>query len=672
SAFGCRGIPYRFISGERAVSGYFVQFMIDVLEWAQEDFLYERLGAVIENPIMTFQNLEETEESVALKSPLTCYNKFLRQGIAWGSNRYSECIERVEEEEAKREKYAYFLQFLKDAIAIFANQPDCGEMYRRLFNFAGKYTYARNMERQQIVPVLKEQIAILNQVSKQVTQDEKFHIIKERLQKLVIKSDSDNAAVNIIKIQDLEVLERPYNYVIGLSAGQFMVDTNESPVLSDEELIRYLNGNIQLAGETGRYVRENLLRTFATLEAGEITLGYSTFDTIELKKSSPSVFYLDYLERFGKMQGQIDYFTYDIQNGVTRVGLPSYNQLEAQEIPAEDEGNMQVTMSSSGLQTLIECPLRYYYHYIEKLPRREFLQKKEYQWLDAGTKGNLFHRTMELYCNRVLMNESVPEEYAKKNVFEEIYDSVVKELLEKIPYASEALFEQEKEEGRQLIWQYLQDFQKELYTDHIQGEEKWRVLGCEQQFQQIVYQVEDPKQKDSPLTILFEGTIDRLDGYVDAEGCLYLRVIDYKTGSIKKKQEALKSNKQIQHFVYAIAAIEYAVENRDILNELFNTDIRVICVKSAQYVFPYEGSKEKVLDVTEALYANLIDDRFALPESVRDVLWNTLGLLNCGKRDLAWKNIIEYPNKEDQKQGACECEYCSYTRQCRKKLGADL
>ena len=129
-------------------------------------------------------------------------------------------------------------------------------------------------------------------------------LIRERLQKLNIKKEFDNGKVNILKVQNLEVLERPYHFVIGLSAKQFMADTTQSPVLSDDELKRYLAGKVLFAAEAGNRVRENLQRTFHTLEEGYIVLGYSTFDTIELKENAPSVFYSDYYECFGKIRSQ--------------------------------------------------------------------------------------------------------------------------------------------------------------------------------------------------------------------------------------------------------------------------------------------------------------------------------------------------------------------------------
>ncbi len=747
SAFESRGIPYQFLTGENVSGSNIVRFMLAVLDWAEEDFLYERLHVVVENPLITFagiqpskQEQEEALGSTALLKPLTCYNRFLRKGIGWSRKRYKECIQRVRQNEEENEKYQYFLTFLEELTDVFDGESDCGSLYEKLLEVTLKYTSGKSPERKYIKPLLDSQKAVFAQA---VT-DAPIPMIRERLRKLSGKKESDNGKVSILRIQNLEVLERSYHFVIGLSAKQFVADTTESPVLSDEELQKYLSGKVLLAAEAGSRMRENLRRTFETLEKGNIVLGYSVFDTIELKESAPSVFYSDYWERFG-CGSRMDSCGYEIAGSGVKVTallpesiIPGEDAVQEEdavegedpaqeedavqgedsaqeedavqgedpvqgedavegEDPAQEEDVLQKEeqpevawpMSSSALQTLLECPLRYYYHYVHKLPGREFLEKQEHRWLSPADKGNLFHHTMEQYCKRMLMSGDAYTEECftprpDEAVFREIYEKVVEELLQEVPYTSYTVFLEEKEEERENIWQYLQDFQAELYQEHRNGT-GWRVLGCELDFADVKYRVKNPDGSGKDLEVCFSGSIDRVDGYVDEENILNLRIVDYKTGSMKKKKSEVDENRQIQHLVYAMAALDYEENHPEEIKQILaletdasETDavqIEAVTISSAQYVFPHEKKEDRILDVSKQVEDALLDEGYRLPHQVNTVLWNTMGELLCGEEASAQTYMTEYVKKkeEEEKDGVLPgCKYCSYIRQCRRKLGKEL
>ena len=507
-----------------------------------------------------------------------------------------------------------------------------------------------------------------------------LQLIREHLSGLAVRGDSAADAVNVIRVQNLEVLERPYNYIIGMSAKQFAADTTESPVLSDEELKGYLKGLNVLASDAGKRLRENLERTILTLDAGKVVMGYSTFDTIELKEGSPSVFYLDYLEKSGGKIMQIGNQPFRTLHGSIRISEESVREQVSRgwigDAPSVISGKEAISMSSSALQMLVKCPIEYYYKYVMNLPGRDFQKKNASAWMNAAEKGNLFHWTMEEYCNCMLQGKLLEFGTADKAIFTEIFDKKVEEMLLVQPYVSKVVFEKEREESRETAWEYLKDFQQELYQAQ-QGEKKWHILGSELSFSDIRYTVKDPEGVHPDLIIAFNGSIDRLDGYVGEKGLLFLRITDYKTGRRKYKEEEIKNEHQLQHHVYAMAALQYVKDNREALSQLFGVQITYPVVECIQYVFPYELKKDQVIDTTKKVYECIREMRVELPESVNETLWNTLGYMNCGKEPLArsymesyLRDIEEKLKKEFEKKGPCK--YCDYHRQCRRKVGTDL
>ena len=644
-AFESRGIPCRFLTGESVSANFLVQFLTAVLEFAREDFLYERLSTVIENPLMSFQRLLD-ENKDAKDNPLTCYNHFIRKGIGWGKERYLQCIEREREKEESKIKYQYYLEFLKDLINVFEEEHSCGVLYRRLLAFASKYTNSKNKQRNRTISVLREQGTVLEQIAEQKTQADCIRLIEEYLKTMKLQTEKDEMAeVHVMRIQNLEVLERPYQYVIGLSAKQFQTDTIESPVLTDEELQRYLSGKLTLATEAGKKVYENLELTFATLSKGEIVLGYSTFDTIELKESSPSVFYLNFLEEYG--------------NGCVEAHCECSVLNEAIKISDDEDGagvhahspQKEVALSPSALQTLIGCPLHYHYQYEEYLPNREFQKKMESCWLNPANRGNLFHRTMEAYCKEVLWQKEIGNLEPDREAFERIYQNAVQEMLEIQPFTSWEVYQREVEENEQLIWAYLQEFYAELKVAYKNGK-KWRILGCELAFEKIAQLIDAPEGEEG-MKLLFKGSIDRLDAYLGEDSCLYLRVVDYKTGKHSKLKKAVKDKEQIQHVAYALAAKSYVSECKEQLQDLFDETFEKVEVETAQYVFPHESGAERILDVVKDKSLKLETTPLELPKEVHDIAWRVFM-----KGDYSKEN----PN----------CDYCTYKRQCREKLGTEL
>lgn len=750
SAFESQGIPYAFLTGKRASETKVVQFFLRILEWASDDYLYEKLAFVVENQLMTFRNIQDAENAEANQLPMICYNQYLRKGIGWGKERYAACVKRVENSgEAK--KYQYFNRFLCELVDVFSKPTDCGETYRKLLELGKNYLF-KSKEKNEILKVLKEEIPVLQQ-AKVSSEEEGLRLLHEHLNGLRIMESENRAAVSVMKVGNLEVLDRPYQFIIGLSAKQFAVDAKESPLLSDEELEKYIDGKVELSKDAGIKRSENLKCSLATLEKGSVYMGYSTYDTIELKESSPAVLYSEYYEKYGNgIQDSCEYVIEKqaicLSNGNMEAEAVDYmkqlkeetekkreakrkmsaqeqqsvikedtNEWESEEdeygfeddeyeygfeddeygiedgdeywygfedddeyddefeddYAAEDGIYIEEKMSPSGLQTLLTCPLRYYYAYREYLPKREFLEKSDSAWLNPVSKGNLFHWTMETYCNEVIKQMPITQPEPDEDKFNDIYHRMVEKMLSELPYVSESIFEQEREEARAVTWSFLCNLTKSLYQDAVAGTTKkeWRVLGCELAFDKVDYDISDEVVPEATVVIHFNGSIDRLDGYVNADGDLCLRVTDYKTGKREKLEKNVKNEEQIQHFVYAMAAVEYFKNHKAELEALFGKQIKKAVIESVKYVFPYEEEKKQEVDVTAKVMEQKHAEVYHLPETVRE-----------RARECLYTCCFEYPKPElqgiikqrlvDKKAEKKICQYCNYLEQCRLKLGEKL
>jgi len=675
--FESKGIPYGFLTGRKAKETNAVQFLLGILEWAADDFLYEKLAPVIDNSQMTFKKIYSDQKEKAYKSPGNCYNKYLRKGIGWRKERYAECIERVRKNEEEAARYEYFHEFLEDLLKIFEDMTDCGKVFERLVACGKKYLYSGNKENNVIMEALKEQIPVIKRAGRQKTEKDTLFFIGNHLKSLTLHAKEDAGCIQVMKVGNLEVLERPYTFVIGLSAKQFSADVKESPVLSDEELGKYIIGKVEFAKDAAIRNREKLEKSFGTLKDGCIYLGYTNFDTIELKESSPAVLYRDYLEKYGN--GVVEEQTYSVIKGSVIIqnqgieGILSQNpeaNEEAAEMQVETETTgMEVPISSSGLQTLLTCPLKFYYTYVEMLPAREFLERSSIRWLNPAAKGNLFHRTLESYCNEVFGRGEITSEMPDPVLFKKIYAKNVKEMLEELPYTSQIIYEQEREETQVQIWEYLGDFQRSLYQDYVAGK-KWRILGNEVNFEKVAYTLPcfACNQDAEEVKLLFRGSIDRLDGYVNEEGVLCLRIVDYKTGNSKKKEKEIKEQTQIQHYVYAMAADLYAKSMKDEWQLLFGREIKEISLETVQYVFPYEDRSAGMIDVTALVQECKTEDGYLLPDAVAEQARDFFENIS----DPDCKAIMDEEILPDKKNLEEICKYCNYSKVCRFKMRAVL
>ena len=208
------------------------------------------------------------------------------------------------------------------------------------------------------------------------------------------------------------------------------------------------------------------------------------------------------------------------------------------------------------------------------------------------------------------------------------------------------------------------------------------------------------RDKDGKSVIL-GGKIDRVDTYKDENGDLFVRVVDYKTGSRKFSREDLKNGRNLQMFIYLCAI--WKSERRDFLTSLG--------VKEGAHPFPagivYNMVDPKSLPITKPLSedevkkalrkTNFARDGFFIDrEDILYAMDNDLshldlprkkGKLDTDKKDVFASNV-EFGSMLDVAENAVlttaermragdaricpsketdPCAFCAYRTVCRKE-----
>ena len=297
---------------------------------------------------------------------------------------------------------------------------------------------------------------------------------------------------------------------------------------------------------------------------------YSYYDTLAFKELSPSLFYLTKLNEAAESES-----TYKPHKTGYRFNKCLENVEDELVKGIENKGEeytfVTESLSATTLETLVKCPFKYYYQKILNIAEPDNNYNGE-TWLNAIEKETFFHRIMELYCKAVFLDKYAGETTFSQEEFDKAYNKALKETEIKVPYISECAKNVEAEAIKQVAISYLEELHR-FYEEELTSGRKWMVLGCELGFGKdegskfrVIYNYDDKVNFD------WKGSIDRMDGYMDAEGIIHLKILDYKTGKMSKLKEGIKGktkkeNKKsllpdkkllppdmkLQHFIYGMA-----------------------------------------------------------------------------------------------------------------------
>lgn len=718
-----------------------IRLLIDLIESIEADFSYEILGRLVNNQTATLKHIikrdekakaEALENEVLNEDPIyddkdeeqgnlekenteeykyslkRAYDTLLRrENIGWSKARYEDFFKRHESigefstlNERENVKIQPFKEFLRDFIDIYDEENTAEKTYLNLLEFAKKYSY-NNKNKNTYLKALRELAVPFGLLGKECKEDQ-LSIIKDALVNFKFGMPEEMDKVRAQRLTGKCVAERPYNFIVGLAASYVLQDTANSPVLSDDEIKEVLDidvAYVPLAGNSNQVFKEELEYLLATCPKGETTLIYSYYDTLAFKELSPSLFYLTKLNEAAESES-----TYKPHKTGYRFNkcLENVEDELVKEIENKGEEYTFVTesLSATTLETLVKCPFKYYYQKILNIAEPDNNYNGE-TWLNASEKGTFFHRIMELYCKAVFSDKYAGETTFSQEEFDKAYNKALKETEIKVPYISECAKNVEAEAIKQVAISYLEELHR-FYEEELTSGRKWMVLGCELGFGKdegskfrVIYNYDDKVNFD------WKGSIDRMDGYMDAEGIIHLKILDYKTGKMSKLKEGIKGktkkeskksllpdkkllppDMKLQHFIYGMAGIEYVKQSQETLKEKFgNNEIKGIKLDKVFYDFPFEHNKNNVHDATNKLEEIGFDIELAidkdlditkcLPQKAKNLLIKSLSELNAGNIKEFMVNAETYYNSQAEEYSKVKdgCSYCGYTKICRRKVG---
>lgn len=710
-----------------------VNLLLTLVDSLMADYSYEILGGFTKSRLVTEKYLvsktedegsfeeaetgkEETEKESEKEEDFKdkpysiryAYKRLLRrEDIGSSKKRYQDFLKRHSENnpfstlsEEENEKMVYFKEFLSDYISVIDEEQEINENFERILLFVKKYT-KRFQKKNTILAKLKEELRGIK-LLKESTKENQLTILREAILSLEYGEPEDMAKVRAERLTNRSLSERPINYFIGLSSHFVLKGTASSPVLADEELEKLLDkeaGFLPLAKEENLEWKEKLSFLTASFE-NEATFIYSDFDTVNFSELSPSLIYLENCDKeeiysYQPLKESYLFRTLPEEEFKETLGNEKgedgsfSNEKEA--TACNQEGFFEKEfLSASALEDMLKCPLIFYYKRVESIYLKH--DKKYGVWLEANQKGSFFHRVMELYCNKIFKTsgeETAAWKPFDENVFQESFQFALRETKIRVPYPSLEALTIESDEIERVAKNYIVNLH-ESFTEAAKRGMIWRVIGSELSFGSKTSFFVDYEASDSQVAFSWEGSIDRLDGFLDENNVLVLRIIDYKTGKYenlvkdiegkKKTNYFIPGGKKVQHYVYAIAGMEYVRQNLDLLKKNFGKDIKGVALYQVVYDFPFEG--KAYLAMEEGKQENLkrkgdnpLEYELLFPENIKELLHPIMSAKIVGNVDDLIQKAESYitenlkmEKEQNYRDEDKKCLKCDYRKICRKYI----
>ncbi|KGK89159.1 hypothetical protein DP73_11425 [Desulfosporosinus sp. HMP52] len=420
-------------------------------------------------------------------------------------------------------------------------------------------------------------------------------------------------------------------FIVGLDANRFPRTMREDPILLDIERENIGHGLPLLSNRPKEKVYD--LVQFLSSVQGTLAVSYSAFDTLEnravfpssillqmyrLKAHDETLDYSDLIETLGNRKGftpsDIDESLDDqewwlsvLSMGNKKPDLDTFktlyptvldglnaesNRLQVEELtPFDGKINLDpsivdptvsedLVMSCSQLETLGKCPFAYFLRYVLKIQPIEELVFDQGVWLNAKTKGDLYHGIFERFYKK-LANKGESLNAARHAQFlYEIADELISQKKVSVPPPSELVYDYE----RKSILDSCRIFLKSEEIESCDDAPKYFELtfgmhpgetNNNENFEAVTIELPNDKR------FFLRGKIDRVD-----ESAKGLKIWDYKTGSTfgYSDKEYFKGGRQLQHGLYALA-VERLFSEKEL-----HANSKVIL---SGYIFPTQKGEGK-------------------------------------------------------------------------------
>ncbi len=586
AALSEREIPYSFISGCSIRDRAYISFMLSLISWAKDDYSYDAFKMIANSSLLRISKDYTFGRKAYIGWGLDRYLLFVDK-MTNGKNEYLDLLLKhkrirkvtsptdgtISAEECSNE-YLAFLTNLTRLFRELSKPPfEVGNIYRQLLSFIRNSTY-KNDEEEKFLRIMEGKRKFFDLIGKANTFIEALDFIYDEIASLKTQDDEQSNAVTVMQMGRTEVLERPYQFCIGMSYDAFGVRAIDSPVLSDErmsELINEKSGYVVKTLNRNLIRKESLFRSLSSMPDGVLTVSACKYDTRNFRETAVSEAFIELKAKYGctsvqqagypnRLDPDTDYRIdkNSIYKNACVSGTSSYtNRFISDEIVNGFHVVKLENLSPSALQIMMECPLKFEYSmkYFEKdNPQREVTV-----WLHPNEKGNFFHQVFQKYCNEKLVGKAVSEsDDPDINRLKEIFDELISEYEILVPKGSIQAYELEKK----TIWDQIEDYIGDLYKDLKTDPKKWIIKECEREFTSEKKYIDDNGDEVSGpgtcdvIEFSYHGFLDRIDTYIGDDGTEYARIIDYKTGKKDTLEKKINKNTQIQHAIYSMAVEE--------------------------------------------------------------------------------------------------------------------
>ena len=672
-----RGIKFNVVTGFSCMDKAYPSLLLDMIDWWREGYSYEAFRPVTSSMLVKFRK---------------DYSFGIKAGIGWGLDRYRMFADKIKNDKAAYtellqkynrlprrydekkqpipvdqvlESYSQYAEWIDKIVALFSfieSTPcDVGKIYRAMISFIENETIEFKMDKPYL-KMMKNLSVFFDLYGETENLAESMRVIEEAVSAIEVQDDEKEDAVTVMRIGNVSVLERPYQFCIGLSYEAFMEKAVDSPVLRDSEMTDLLDasaGYVEQVLDRSKQKKEHLLQTIGTMPQGKLYVAACDYDTQNFRALAPSEVYMELMKKYKVSEEEQIPWDYrnDVQFGVnyTVDKTELFKNADREDMEEWEFGYVKIEknedgqeivdlgfISATSLQNLIECPWKFDY----MIKHFDWLNKEMSMvtWLTPDVRGTLIHGVLEEYCNarlkgKVLGDEDAPDETELRR----LYDSMLREFEIIVPKGSEQAYEVEKDR----MWKLLRDYVKKMYSDLKTDTNKWSVTECERKIETKAYYINEngnyvnekgfPLDEDgnadesqSPckkmLRYSFTGFIDRIDSYTDDTGEVHVRIIVYKTGKKKTTEERKEKNTELQHYVYALAMSD--------------------TIDCFWYEFPFDGNDR--LEISAATVKDL-------PVEVRKGMAD---VFISGKMEKA-------ADDEDDEQ---TCKYCDYKPFCIHRM----
>jgi ATP-dependent helicase/nuclease subunit B len=212
-------------------------------------------------------------------------------------------------------------------------------------------------------------------------------------------------------------------------------------------------------------------------------------------------------------------------------------------------------VSASRLETLGQCPLKYFFRYVLEVEPPEELTIDPEVWLDALSRGLLLHEVFEIFLKELIERGEIPVAARDEDRLLSILDARVMHYRREIPPPNEAVFRRERAQLRRTARIFLHE-----------DAEYCRRTGNRPQFVEVSIGLRADSSAtrldtDVPVEVkLPDGTSLRVRGRIDRvdriAGTDDLAIWDYKTGSSWKYTQTPQpfwEGRVVQHVLYLLA-----------------------------------------------------------------------------------------------------------------------